>query len=143
MSPHRAAFDAADAIMSAMDLGTKDAHPYSVSQHSRSGAPSATGSQPSVSHSGIDDLTHRLEKQSLMIQTLLMILLEKNVIQESEFKEWMVYVDELDGKRDGRLREDRSPVKCPSCGRNSPRAKSNCQYCGQEFPQEFLQHLPK
>lgn len=141
MSPHQAAFDAAGAILTAMDIGAAGATVYSTRQH----APTmnAAAGQTGQTQSSVDELTHRLEKQSLLIQTLLMILLEKKVIHESEFKEWMTYVDELDGKRDGRLKEDRSPVKCPSCGRNSPRTKGNCQYCGQEIPQDFLQHLPK
>lgn len=88
-------------------------------------------------------LEDRLEKQNLLIQTLLMILLEKKVIHEDEFKEWMIYVDELDGKRDGKLRENKSPVICPKCKRNNPPNRTACQYCGIEFPPEFLQYKNK
>ncbi len=88
-------------------------------------------------------LEARLDKQTLLLQTLLMILLEKKVIFEDEFKEWMDYVDELDGKRDGKLQEDKTPRSCPSCGRNSARHQAKCQYCGHELPVDFLHHRPQ
>lgn len=91
----------------------------------------------------LDSLQGRIDRQDLIIQTLLMILLEKKVIHEDEFKEWMLYVDELDGTRDGRLREDKTPVVCPGCGRNSPRSAPNCVYCGHEFEPEFLLRRPE
>lgn len=83
-----------------------------------------------------------IERQNLMIQTLLMILLEKQVIQEEEFREWLIYVDELDGVRDGRVREDKTPVACPKCHRNSPRTATKCIFCGHEFEVEFLARRP-
>jgi hypothetical protein len=91
----------------------------------------------------IDTLQLRVERQDMIIQTLLMILLEKKVIHEDEFKEWMVYVDELDGARDGRLKEDKSPVVCPGCGRNSPRMAPKCVYCGHLFEPTFLVRAPE
>jgi hypothetical protein len=87
-------------------------------------------------------LQARVERQDLIIQTLLMILLEKKVIHEDEFQEWVIYVDELDGTRDGRLREDTTPVSCPACGRNSLRTSSRCVYCGHELEPEFLIRRP-
>lgn len=97
----------------------------------------------SSGNSSVGDLEARVEQQSLMIQTLLMILLEKKVIQEEEFREWLVYVDELDGVRDGKLKQDKSPITCPKCKRNNSRNRTSCQYCGEDFPMEFLQHLKK
>ncbi len=91
----------------------------------------------------IQTLEAKLERQHLLIQTLLMILLEKKVIHEDEFKEWLVYVDELDGARDGKLREDKSPIVCESCGRNNTYTATKCQYCGHGFSPEFLAHKPK
>jgi hypothetical protein len=86
------------------------------------------------------DLQMRVERQSLLLQTLLMILLEKKVIHDDEFREWMTYVDELDGSRDGRLREDRSPRPCPQCNRRNKAAATNCQYCGAAIESEYLMH---
>jgi len=88
--------------------------------------------------STVQELESRVEKQNLLIQTLLMILLEKKVLHEDEFKEWMLYVDELDGVRDGRIRADKTPVACPKCRRNNSAGAVKCQYCGEEIDPEFL-----
>jgi hypothetical protein len=85
-----------------------------------------------------EELELRLERANLVLQTLLMILLEKQIIHEDEFREWMLYVDDLDGARDGRVREDNTPQNCPSCGRNSPHSAVKCVYCGEGFQVEFL-----
>ena len=106
-----------------------------------SGVPSA----PRTSHAGesvpstrAEMLEVKLERSNLLLQTLLMILLEKKVIQEDEFREWLVYVDQLDGARDGRVRENSAPILCPQCMRNSPRLATKCLYCGEPFTVEFL-----
>lgn len=84
------------------------------------------------------ELEERLARQELLIQTLLRLLLEKKVIHQDEFKEWMDYVDSLDGARDGKLRAPKIALDCPSCGRmNKPNA-TRCMYCDHEFPTEFL-----
>jgi len=88
------------------------------------------------------DVESRLERTNLLLQTLLMILLEKQIIHEDEFKEWMAYVDDLDGARDGKIREDHSPMECPDCGRKSPRTAPKCLYCGRAFETEFLARRP-
>ena len=98
------------------------------------------GQSTQVSRTSSDklELQQKIERQNLIIQTLLMILLEKKVIYEEEFKEWMDYVDGLDGKVDGRLEENKGPVSCPECGRKNPPSAAKCQYCMHELPQDFL-----
>ncbi len=86
---------------------------------------SATGSD-----STIPQLQDRVERLNLVVQTLLALLLEKKVIGEEEFQQWLDYVDELDGVKDGKLREDKRPIPCPSCQRNSPSHARKCSYCG-------------
>lgn len=90
----------------------------------------------------VQDLERMVERQALLIQTLLMLMLEKKVVHEDEFREWLAYVDELDGVRDGRVREEKAPVSCPKCRRNNPRTAAKCQYCGEEFTPEFLFRRP-
>jgi hypothetical protein len=92
--------------------------------------------------SEVEALRQKVERQALLIQTLLMILLEKKVLHEEEFKEWLDYVDQLDGTRDGKLKEDRSPQACSNCGRNSPRNAPKCLYCGHAFETDFLYYRP-
>lgn len=91
-----------------------------------------------TSRSNLEALNQKVDRQNLIIQTLLMILVEKKVIHEDEFKEWMDYVDEMDGVRDGKLREDKSPTQCAQCGRKSPAGATKCIYCGADFEQNFL-----
>jgi hypothetical protein len=93
--------------------------------------------------SEVEQLKGRIERQNLLIQTMLMILLEKKVLHEDEFKEWLNYVDELDGVRDGKLREDKKPLACSQCGRNSPKGSAKCIYCGTEFETDFLYQRPQ
>jgi hypothetical protein len=93
--------------------------------------------------SEVEQLKARIERQNLLIQTMLMILLEKKVLHEDEFKEWLDYVDELDGVRDGKLREDKRPLACSQCGRNSPKGSAKCIYCGSEFQSDFLYQRPQ
>ncbi len=104
---------------------------------------SAPRSADMQSRAGLEEMALKLERNTLILQTLLMVLLEKKVIQEPEFREWLAYVDGLDGVRDGRLREDKRPLLCPQCGRNSPRAIPKCMYCGQDLDADFLQHRPE
>lgn len=89
----------------------------------------------SVSHT---DVQHRVERMNLLLQTLLHIMVEKGLIQEDEFKEWMDYVDGFDGRADGRLEHEIGFTECPGCSRRCPRRASRCLYCGQKFPSEFL-----
>jgi hypothetical protein len=78
-------------------------------------------------------LESRLERQEMLIQTLLILLLEKGVIGQDELREWMAYVDGLDGRMDGRLREAAEPKSCSKCGRMSPATAIRCQYCDTPF----------
>src|SRR5688572_4657446 len=110
---------------------------YHIADNLLSGR-STAATPPSQPRGELEDLRQRLDRHNLVIQTLLMLLLEKKVIHEDEFKQWMAYVDEFDGVRDGKLRDDKSPQECPQCRRKTPRSSIKCAYCGAEMPQEFL-----
>lgn len=98
------------------------------------------GSKAAHQNASVADLEARVDRQALIIQTLLMILLEKKVIHDDEFREWLGYVDGMDGAADGRLREDRSPRACPSCTRMNRFGSAKCQYCGAEMEFDYIQH---
>lgn len=87
-----------------------------------------------------DVLRAMIERQELIIQTLLRLLIEKKVIDKDEFAQWIDYVDRLDGKLDAKLEERRTPVTCPKCKRPNPHAARLCAYCSAELPLEFLKH---
>jgi hypothetical protein len=99
------------------------------------GSPSTLGK---TSRGAIDALEMRIDRQHMVIQTLLMLLLEKKLIEEDEFREWLNYVDNLDGRADGKLRPEAAPRACPACGRNNSPTAPRCQYCGRDFPEEFI-----
>lgn len=102
-----------------------------------------THDKTSAPRGEVADLQARLERQQLLVQTLLMILLEKKVIHDDEYKEWLDYVDGLDGVKDGKLREDRRPVDCPNCQRKNPPRANHCQYCGTRLDSDYLMHRPE
>lgn len=95
-----------------------------------------------TARSHADLIEARLDRANLIIQTLLMLLMEKQIIHEDEFREWLVYADHLDGVRDGRLRDDPTPIACGACHRTNPRMATKCIYCGQPFEVEFLSRRP-
>jgi hypothetical protein len=101
--------------------------------------PSANA-EPQVNRDSLDGLAMRVDRQNLIIQALLMLLLEKNVIADQEFRNWLAYADELDGRADGKLTPDNSPVACPACKRNNPSTATRCQYCDQAFAADYLDH---
>jgi hypothetical protein len=86
----------------------------------------------------IQEMQERIDRQNLLLQTLLRLLLEKGVIQEKEFKEWIVYVDEFDGKRDGKLEAQKGIKRCVGCGRVNATKAAVCMYCGAHFAPDFL-----
>jgi len=88
--------------------------------------------QPSLA--GLIALEERLDRLELLLQTLLRLLVEKKLIEREEFRQWIDYVDALDGSRDGKMRQTRRPHVCPACGRRSRPAARTCQYCGADLP---------
>lgn len=92
----------------------------------------------SSTNASIIELQQAVERQNLLIQTLCKILVAKGLVLEDELNEWMRYVDGLDGNVDGRLRDKKAPLACPSCKRMNPSKAAKCQYCGTELQGQFL-----
>ena len=94
--------------------------------------------QDETARSDIEQLQRKVGQQNLIIQTLIAILLEKGVFTEDEFHEIIEEIDELDGKKDGALAEDKSPVTCKACGKNNSRTKDKCMWCGKALEKADL-----
>ncbi len=102
------------------------------------------GSSSSESSSGrsgqIAELEHRIAQLNLQVQTLARLLVAKGTVTEQELNEWMDFVDEMDGRRDGKLDRTPGPKNCPGCGRMNPTKAVRCLYCDGELPRSgFLQ----
>ncbi len=88
----------------------------------------------------IAELEHRIAQLHLQVQTLARLLVAKGAVSERELDEWMEFVDEMDGRRDGKLAQARSPKNCPGCGRMNPVKAVRCLYCDIDLPRtKFLQ----
>ena len=86
-----------------------------------------------TARSDIDDLKRKVNQQNLLLQTLIALVLEKNLIEEEEFRALLDEVDKVDGVKDGELAEDKTPLICNGCGKKNGRDKSRCMWCGQEL----------
>jgi hypothetical protein len=84
-------------------------------------------------------LEERVDRQALLIQALVRLLLKKGAVTADEMKEWMEHVDMLDGAHDGKFRPAVGAVRCPSCDRVSRSSALKCQYCGAELPAQKLE----
>lgn len=93
-----------------------------------------------ISRADLDAINDRLGRIELMQQTLLRVLIEKRVLDKQEFKQWLSYVDQLDGRTDGKMGEESGVRQCPACSRNNPMKNRQCQYCSAELPTDFLMH---
>jgi hypothetical protein len=115
--------------------------PHNYSAAAQRLANSTTVTDPKAINA--EALLAQVERQNLVLQTLIMILLEKKVVHEDELNEWLAYVDELDGARDGRLRDVRTPLVCPKCKRTNARTAVRCQWCNEDLPVDFLVKRPE
>lgn len=90
----------------------------------------------------VESLQRRLDRQNLGIQTLLAMLLDKGVIQEDDFREWVKRMDQLDGALDGRLAEDKTKVACLSCGKSNFKTTAECKHCGAALDPDLVPPRP-
>ena len=78
----------------------------------------------------LTNLQDGLDRQALVIRTLLTACEKAGLFNEAQFRELLDEVDISDGRLDGKFRPQPSPRDCPSCSKvNSKRAVS-CMYCG-------------
>ncbi|MEM7232376.1 MAG: hypothetical protein AAF517_09390 [Planctomycetota bacterium] len=78
----------------------------------------------------VQELESQIGELALFNQTLLRMLIEKDVCTPSEFTNLFQMVDLEDGVADGRVTPERVPGQCSSCRRKMPKNKAKCMYCG-------------
>ena len=79
-------------------------------------------------------LKDALDRQALIIRSLLTMCERKGVFNEGEFREIMNEIDLSDGKLDGKFKQNAGPRGCPSCGKNNGKRAVTCMYCGAQLP---------
>lgn len=84
----------------------------------------------------IFELRDQVERQALLIRSLLLVLDRRGLTNEDDFREIMEEVDLSDGRRDGRYRP-LGPLKdCPRCSKVNKKRAVVCLYCGTKLPQD-------
>jgi hypothetical protein len=74
-----------------------------------------------------------LDRQALIIRTLLTFCEKKGLFNEQEFRELMNEIDLSDGQLDGKFRPQHGPQTCPSCGKTNGKRAVSCMYCGTQL----------
>lgn len=110
----------------------------SFHSHAQSRAKPAFPPKAEASTATVADLQTQVYRQHMIIQALCHLLIAKGVMDEKELNEWASYVDKLDGREDGQLREIRQPRTCSSCKRVSAPTATACQYCGKTLQTSVL-----
>lgn len=78
-------------------------------------------------------LEDALDRQALVIRTLLSFCEAKGLFNEAEFRELMNEVDLSDGRLDGKFKPQATPRSCPNCGKTNGKRAVTCMYCGEQL----------
>lgn len=79
-------------------------------------------------------LKDALDRQALIIRSLLTMCERKGIFKEEELREIMNEIDLSDGKLDGKFTPQAQPRSCPSCGKTNGKRAVSCMYCGAQLP---------
>ena len=78
-------------------------------------------------------LEDALDRQALVIRTLLTACEKAGIFNEATFKELMNDVDLSDGRLDGKYKPQSGPQSCPDCGKTNGKRAVTCMYCGSQL----------
>lgn len=79
-------------------------------------------------HDGIEDLTQRVERLSLVCQAMWELLSQHTHISNNDLMRKVVEVDTRDGLQDGRMAP--RVIQCPKCKNNVNTRRPRCVVCG-------------
>lgn len=83
-------------------------------------------------------LEDALDRQALIIRTLLSMCEAKGMFNEPEFRELMNEIDLSDGRLDGKYKPQATPRSCPNCGKTNGKRAVTCMYCGVQLEGQEL-----
>ena len=84
------------------------------------------------------NVQEQLERQALVIRSLLEVCARKGLFTDPEFRQVLDEVDLSDGRRDGKLKPQGGPRVCPNCGKTNSRRAVGCMYCGEPLQDREL-----
>ncbi len=111
-------------------------HPYYGAHVSSAAAESAATDAASAARSArsmSERVGDALDRQALIIRTILTFCERKGLFKEDEFRELMNEIDLSDGHLDGKYRPQHGPQTCPSCGKTNGKRAVSCMYCGTQL----------
>ena len=83
-------------------------------------------------------LENRLGRLNLVVESLVRLVVNKNLAKPEELKTLLRQIDLEDGVQDGLMEksDDEVPDRCTSCKAKIPSGKRNCVFCGESFEDE-------
>ncbi|MCB9894345.1 MAG: zinc ribbon domain-containing protein [Planctomycetes bacterium] len=98
----------------------------------RQAAHAATDAESSArrAENAMARLEDAIERQTLIIRSLLEVCSRKGVFTEDEFREIVTEVDLSDGRLDGKYKPQLGPQQCANCGKTNGKRAVTCMYCG-------------
>jgi hypothetical protein len=80
----------------------------------------------------IETLSHRVDRNELVLEALFRVMQENNLVTEAALSELVARIDLEDGREDGRIGRERKSPTCenPDCGRPVNPRRSHCVFCG-------------
>jgi hypothetical protein len=75
-------------------------------------------------------LEDTIDRQMLVIRTLLTACEKAGLFNEAQFRELMNDVDLSDGRLDGKFKPQVTPRECPTCHKVNGKRAVTCMYCG-------------
>lgn len=98
----------------------------SAAQHAAHDATSAARR----AENALGRLEDALDRQALVIRTLLTACEKAGLFNEQQFRELLNDVDLSDGRLDGKYKPQGGPRECPSCNKVNGKRAVTCMYCG-------------
>ncbi len=83
-------------------------------------------------------LEDQLQRQALIIRSLLEMCSKKGLFNTDEFRELVTEIDLSDGKLDGKYKPMAGPRNCPNCGKVNGKTAMTCMYCQAALPDREL-----
>lgn len=105
-------------------------HGYYVGSARSAGSAAQSAASADRAITAAERMREALERQALIIQTLLTFCERKGLFNEQEFREMMNEIDLSDGYHDGKFKPQHGPQTCADCGKINGRHAVGCMYCG-------------